>query len=628
MGPAAALFGALAFMFCSYTIHWLNHTHSTVAVYLPWMLWSVDRIIRDAQIRSSHVAWFAVICALMIAGGHPGTMLNVFFATGAYAAFCVVPRLLRRGGRMAALGRAGLCAAGVLLGVGVAAIELLPFFDMLFRESFTYASRAGMAAAASPLPPRGFLVALFPRAFGSSMTMDDSNVYSFIENAMFVGVTPLLLCAIALPRALQRREFRYFLLFSAAILLGIAGAWPFFQILPNIPLLRDSVFQRMTFLTQFGLAVCGALALDSWSRSPGGIRGAARYWEPCVLAVVVLASLAHPLVRPVIPGELIFAATALGAALVILAGRQFARVRPAASWALALILFAELFAAHRAINPLLPLRDALLPEPPLVSKLKADARDRWFRVAAVDGTLVPNLSSLFEVRDVRGYELPMAQRYVDFLRAAFYDGAWNYGMIYWHNGPQMFSAENQPLLDLLGVRYVFKNGRSFTRESARGHAFIPRQVVPAAPDMATNLRLMRRNIAVAEHRDLPKIDAAAEGEVAVVRESTNGAALRVQTTGAAVLVFNEMPLLGWRARVDGKPSRVFPVNVVQLGVLLEPGEHLVEFNFLPAAFVRGGWISLASLMAVIALAALSPRKPGAPTRSAALCPTAAGDKLP
>jgi hypothetical protein len=59
---------------------------------------------------------------------------------------------------------------------------------------------------------------------------------------------------------------------------------------------------------------------------------------------------------------------------------------------------------------------------------------------------------------------------------------------------------------------------------------------------------------------------------------------------------------GWRARVDGKEAPLHRANYVMRAVELPPGKHRIEFEFKPAAFRVGIWISIISLLVMIAFA--------------------------
>jgi hypothetical protein len=70
--------------------------------------------------------------------------------------------------------------------------------------------------------------------------------------------------------------------------------------------------------------------------------------------------------------------------------------------------------------------------------------------------------------------------------------------------------------------------------------------------------------------------------------------LVARTAARGLLVVAEPFLPGWRLTVDGQPRRILRTNRMMRGVLLEPGEHRVVFEYKPLTFRLGGVISLAT----------------------------------
>jgi len=58
---------------------------------------------------------------------------------------------------------------------------------------------------------------------------------------------------------------------------------------------------------------------------------------------------------------------------------------------------------------------------------------------------------------------------------------------------------------------------------------------------------------------------------------------------------------GWKAWVNGQPVKIYPANYLFRGVFLPPGEHIVEFRFVPFWFYAGLAVSLISFFGFIYL---------------------------
>ena len=72
--------------------------------------------------------------------------------------------------------------------------------------------------------------------------------------------------------------------------------------------------------------------------------------------------------------------------------------------------------------------------------------------------------------------------------------------------------------------------------------------------------------------------------------------VKIQTQAAAptFLVLSDIYYPGWKATIDGQPTRIYQTNYVQRGVQVPAGEHVVEYRFEPMSFKIGAAITLTS----------------------------------
>jgi hypothetical protein len=68
---------------------------------------------------------------------------------------------------------------------------------------------------------------------------------------------------------------------------------------------------------------------------------------------------------------------------------------------------------------------------------------------------------------------------------------------------------------------------------------------------------------------------------------------KVSMKAAGVLVLSDMAFPGWKVNVNGQEQTMLAVDYILRGVVLSPGEHLVEFVYRPDFAYRGIYISLA-----------------------------------
>jgi hypothetical protein len=600
----AALAAGLAFMACSYNIVWLNHPHSSVATMLPWCLWVVECAYQRRHQPQTLLLSGGVIFYLVLAGGHPNTIVVTLFLVGLYAAYRFLAGSPGEGWaeRVRAL---GLVGGALALGLALGGIFLVPFALARMSGDFSYGNRLGVALLAIPLPLREYLPLLLPLAGGSPVTGDDRHIYNFNENAMFVGVVSLVPHLLAWPWLLKRRDSLFWLGVAAMVVLTLQDATPVAYVVRRMPLLRDNHLQRISLLLQFAVAVGGGIAWHVLALRPADRRH--RLLLGVAAACVIAGGLGVTWRAHAARGYGWFALALIASAGAAAALPWISRPRLRASLlaGVCLLLGLELWAAQGGYNGVLRREIAEVRVPPLVRQLQEErAASGWHRITAAERhILTPNSSAWLGLDDIRGYDIPIALRYIGFLRYAFYQG--NYPFEVMCCGDLgLTDGGRRRLLELMGVRSLLVAERQGTSKidlaGARPHVFWAEQLRRTTNDLPRDVEVLRQGGMVA---DLPagREPGNGRGQLEERTISVNAVTVTADVTEPGVLVLNEMPIEGWRIRVDGVPATVVPVNVIQTGVWLESGRHAVEFYFRPRGALAGGIMSLGGLAAMCAL---------------------------
>jgi len=79
----ASAFGAWCFPLCGFLVLWANHPHSSVALWLPWILLATERTLRFP--RGLGPIGLAATTALALVSGHSGVAAHVMMGSGLYA---------------------------------------------------------------------------------------------------------------------------------------------------------------------------------------------------------------------------------------------------------------------------------------------------------------------------------------------------------------------------------------------------------------------------------------------------------------------------------------------------------------------------------------------------------------
>lgn len=75
--------------------------------------------------------------------------------------------------------------------------------------------------------------------------------------------------------------------------------------------------------------------------------------------------------------------------------------------------------------------------------------------------------------------------------------------------------------------------------------------------------------------------------------------VRARSASPSVLVTSDPFYPGWEATIDGQPAKLIRADYALRGVELPAGEHLVRFEFRPASFYYGAFISVLSLVGLV-----------------------------
>ncbi len=311
-GPPAAVFGALAFVGSGAVTVLLYHPNSDVSCWLPLAAYLSLRVARRGD--GVDGAWLALVLGAQYLGGHPET--SVFVACGSLAVF-LVGLALRRPEDLEAVGAVGALATVAvahLLGLLLAAVQILPFAEYL-NASGIVGERAAMHLANSPSAAVGLVA---PQIFGSPLR---PNTFfgpgNYHDLAMqYTGVATLVCALAGVARWAARRRSgpwrapgsaQAWIAPTAVLALGallLAYPTPLWRLAHLVaPLRVVAGVVGLTLLYCFGVAVLAALALEGMRPAAGdGDEPAGARRAPVVLAalvaVVAAAALAAWLALP------------------------------------------------------------------------------------------------------------------------------------------------------------------------------------------------------------------------------------------------------------------------------------------------------------------------------------------
>lgn len=642
-GPS--LLAGISFAFGMFFVVWLEHPQTNVWLCLPWMLLATRRVCRRGSLGATALLGLATGLAWL--GGHPESGAFLLGCAAAYAAFELISE--RYGGPdpeapsdpwtgphwARGLGaRAGLVAAGLVLGIGVSAVVDLPLLELLHESGPT--NRGGPA-----LPLNALYSFFFPELWGMPNKLFHSGgPENFTERTAYFGALPLLLTLGGL--AWRRSREQWFLIGLAVVSFALTF---------NIPVLADAVrklpeanvarLTRFLIILAFAGAVLAAYGLQRWVDSSG--RQRARMMLVMVVAAIVPAlfwiasnpsALTHlgaalgqlPTVHY---SELTTIVVALGSVWrwVLLCTLGLGalglawRFRWGASVAIAIVIVltgVDLVTLDRGEHGSIPQTSANPPVPASIRYLATHQGED--RVIATGFALPPNVGQRYGLRDARvGIDIPYTQRW-NRLWTAF-GGA---------SGDLAFLPTTDPrgheLADLFAVRYVLvppgdpmpawlrpvlttAGGTVAVNRTAFPRAWVAygwRNAYGAGADLAevaaaSSQSLLRQPV-IEGVRAAPSGPAPPSTPAQVVDNSTDQVTIHATASRPGFLVLDDSAYPGWQATVDGHAVAWHAANENFRAVPVGRGRHTIVFHYRPSSVLYGAIVSLLSILALVALA--------------------------
>jgi hypothetical protein len=609
-------FAGLVFPFCGFLIVWLLYPVTPVAIWLPWLILATDRVLKSPDGRST--ALLALVVALVIFGGHIQTSAHVLLASGCLTVW----RSCRAGFAWKESWR-GLraWAAGIALGILLAAVQVLPLGAYLSRSSVWGDRQREARVWWHVVRPRllDAVCTAFPYAYGSQRRGDPNlarglGVHNLNESAGgYAGLATLLWLA---PLGLRHRERRTEVGFlTVLVLIGAMGGFrlpPVDNLLRAVPVLDVMDNRRLSLWLAFGLVLLGAFGVDAVAQRERTPRTWAFIW---LLGALVMGSVAflsprfEPLLREraighyrqsVRPGveadhalaqarterqvraalrfipryyELAACELTVLAGLLLASGSWsgLARGLPAGLLGLVLLDLARFgYGLNPAIAPGLLQSDSTV-----IARLRS-GRMAGERALGIGQELPPNVLMRFGLSDPRNYDSVELAHSLDWF-APLYEA-----------GPEARSSRRE-------IRW-----EGVLRARARLEQACVASVVGASAPPAGGFTRVERvgDVWIAWLDAADWVSAPANVAVALVRLGPGRVEIR-RAGAAGRIVIRETWDPGWKAWVDGIPARVEPWKEIFLEIATPSGEHTVLVKYEPIEVTSGIAGSLLGLLLVI-----------------------------
>jgi hypothetical protein len=654
---AAAVFGSIAYTFCTFHVVWLLFPLGLATMMLPLCLVGVQECNRTTR----PAAWVVLLLGLSLSvlGGHPESALWVWIVTMVLA----VVTCAGVSGPLAPRFR----SLAIMASAFILALMITAFFWYPTLIALRVTSRfGGMQSQASNPANHGLSVDWLlplvapnvlgapangtyapPRGHHAAVLNDYGEVASGYAGLATLGL------ALAAPFITRRRPLMiaFGLMFFSFLTFAEVPVWR--DVVRAIPFAGIAIQQRLRIFWNLGVCIAAAMTVDA------GMRAKRRGWVAAVLLLAIGGFCAiyagrNPSFLHDPQGRIQFLVPILTTALVMLALRWERLLAPIA----ALLVFIDLGVATYRYNPSSKPEDAY-PVTGAIAVLQHGTIPSRF--VAAGWSFLPDTPSYYGIEDVKTTDPVQNAHYMRLVNGYLNVEPGSYD--------QVIGDTGQPFFDYLNIRYLYgppgftPSERKFVKryEGPDGSVFenlaaLPRyflvQKFTVEPGFDRTVWLSRqirdfRSEALVDHiparvlRDAQALIAAdrtLQGGFVRVRSYRNDrTVLDIDGRGWNLLVSSEVHWPGWRVYWNGRRQPSVVVNGAFLGCFVPPGKGVLELRYLPDEFtygVRAGGLGLLLLLFVLGAAHARQRRvermPGIPVAGIelnALPPAAASDGM-
>jgi len=653
IGRWGALLTGVAYMLSGSQLLLLTMPAPNVTALYPWLLAAVERTLTATGRATARVVVTGLFIGAQFLGGWPQSTIHLILSIVVYA---IVRAFMLDRSLLAVTRRLGQLAIAGLIGVGLAAIQLLPFATSL--SSF---SSIHLESGASGFVPISHIASMGVPYYTGFVGRTWSEREPATSTMLFVSATVVILALAAMFHARTSRR-----LLAVVIVLGF---WLWYIMgLPGsaqiaaMPLISLANMQWVVFIVTVGVTVLAGAGLEgvlAGQITRRQVAGAAGIWLSVIL---VCLGLNFPTIAALSDAvsflqdrfstswiTFFLIQNALGIVGVLIsiswawAVTRFPRRAALVTGGLMLAVIAQLWYAGFRLNNSSPLYGYQVTDS--IAFLQSDPD--LFRISSVQrpessfdtSPIVAQTASQFGLYDARNVDALMVRRYLEFLQIA--DEGSLRSDVYTQASKTAFFGQSNPankvLLDMANVKYLLDfPSRSWPDDSVtaqivsagwklvwddemriyRNPTVMPRAYVThaawvvtpgQAADRLADPAFDPRRVTILEDAlpaDLPGGETTRQPTITIYEP------LRVEMQAdldrPGLLVLSDTWFPGWRASLDGGDTTLYRANHNFRAVYVPAGKHKVVFWYSTDLFWLSAVISVVALAGCVGLITIRP----------------------
>lgn len=661
--PLGQSVGGLAYALSAYLVARASFlSMNAVLAWIPWVVLFTSRIAGPDQ-RSDlkqrglfeQVVPLAISLAFMLLAGHA----QLSWYTIIFATIWLEFWSWKRGGWQDVVASTAKFSIAGVIAIGIAAIQLIPTAEYLLQSQRATAVDYQYAANYS-FWPWHLLTLVVPWFFGTPASGDYWYAAYYWEDAIYIGLLPLILAIAASISLLKKRAptwidgpsasslrrtiILFLIMLPVVILIALGSFTPIYPFLYRY-LPTFSMFQaptRWMILVVLALSILAGIGVQLWHRPEK--RGL--YWTRLAtagaVAVMVGAVIAWIFMGGITPTFI--KATALAGifgvgigSLTLLAPTKDTPKRSISfwEWGVVSLVAIDLIVVNWGMNPGIPLSFYQQPPTPkqnlaqltdghrvYISKSDEEAikYDRYFQVKTFTpayawvefkSDILANANIYSGIRSANNYDPLVPGIYANWQTVL--DKATEgqkVAMLQWMDvGALAVSDRSSPT----GMRWEAINGASRLRWAGCADMAVTQEdawrkfstlLSSSSVPIVTNT-IVLEGIG-SESTNLCQTDSSTK--LVIIEENTEELIIDVQANQGGWLVLSDMWYPGWRVLVDGISTPLLRANTVFRSVAVPSGTHTVSLKYQPLSFTLGAIITSFSIISLTGWSILQKRR--------------------
>ena len=601
----AALLGGIVFSFSGSSIVWMQwNTVFHTILWLPLILLAKEHLLQRKSI-----VWIVILIFAEISAVFAGHLQILFYTLLVSNLYLVIRMWQMYKGKHFIVQFLREYKLFLIIGIMVflfTAIQWMPTFQYILlsaRDADLLYGKEGWF-----MPLQNLVQFIIPDFFGNPATLNYWGVWNYAEFIGYVSILPFIFSLYALIYRRDKNVIFFGIILIISLLFATENFLARIPFILNIPFISTSQPTRLIIIADFAISILSALGLDLFLKTKKNIN------IPILVLLGIFVGLWIVVLFKqfgittdsllVAKRNLILPTGVFIMSSILLFAYMFIKNQKIQKYVVILFIVIVVFDLFRFGGKFLPFvsQNYIFPSTKTIEFLQKNTGH--YRIMAIDDRILPpNFSIMYKLQTVSGYDPLYLKRYGELI-AASERGKPNISPPFGFN--RIITPHNYEsnIIDLLGVKYVlsledlnskklkkvFQEGETRVYENAKvmGRTFL----IDGACRVGSKTEVIEflfqedlRKNAVVEDEDFiscgeqvwVKPTIPLSGTVRTIKYSENSVTIEVVSNKNALLILTDSFYPTWKAKMDGKPTKVHRTDYNFRGVSVAGGRHLVEF---------------------------------------------------